>query len=380
MDKLAIEAFLYSADFGEDYHLLASSSSSESEEECCCSDDSDNDVEKLKLKRPRVEGFAEISVPLFDDSDFKNNFRVSKATCDTVTELIYDDFCSDHKGGWEKITPVKAAYVLLWYLGNKETFKQISERFKITQSCVHNIVKVGCRTLSSKLADFIEWPEKERYENESEVFHNTSKISGIIGAIGVSHIKILRPKEEPEKYNNKKNYHSIAVQGVVGSKRNFIDLYISEGSLEAYQILERSSIPSKGDEVMDGYFLVGGTSYPTYQWLVTPFSTSDQLNPEHEEFNRYLGRACRLVRDAFGKLKERFQRLNHFENKEIPFIVKCIEAACVIHNICLGKDDDCEFFDRDEGMFDCEFDFEGECAEKRVEVFDQFVGNCREGT
>lgn len=67
--------------------------------------------------------------------------------------------------------------------------------------------------MSSKSSDFIKWPERSQYEEESKVFRNTSKISGIIGVVGVSHVKILRPKDDPEKYINKKNYHSIAVQG-----------------------------------------------------------------------------------------------------------------------------------------------------------------------
>lgn len=75
--------------------------------------------------------------------------------------------------------------------------------------------------MSSNSSDFIKWPERGRYEEESTVFHKTSKISGIIGAIAVSHVKILRPKDDAEKYNNKKNYYSIAVQG-----NTFFSIYV----------------------------------------------------------------------------------------------------------------------------------------------------------
>lgn len=52
-------------------------------------------------------------------------------------------------------------------------------------------------------------------------------------------------------------FKTVSHLGVVGSKRNFIDVYVSEGLLESYQILDKSPISSKGDDIMDDYFLVG---------------------------------------------------------------------------------------------------------------------------
>ncbi|KAJ8957895.1 hypothetical protein NQ318_001891 [Aromia moschata] len=336
MDKLAIEAFLYSADFGEDNYLLASSSSSsDSEHECCCSEESEKSTEGQKLKRPKVEGFAETAVPQFDDVEFKNNFHVSRATCEKVTELIYEDFHSKHRGGWERITPTKAAYVLLWYLAHQETFKQLSERFRITQSCVYHIVKVGCRNLAKKLDDFVTWPEPEQYEEESLSFYGMSKISGIVGALGVSHIKILKPKDEDKNYLNAKNYHSIAVQGNI--------------------------------------------SYPSISWLVTPFQANGDLTPDHVRFNRHHEYAHNVVSNGFGLLKTRFQKLNHLENKDVPFIVHCVQAACVVYNICVDLGDFCEEYVPDDGIFEyvAEEEEEGESDDgRKTEVFTSFLEAC----
>lgn len=57
--------------------------------------------------------------------------------------MIRDPFMTDHKGGRERVSPEKAAYIVLWYLGNQETFKQMSDRFKKTMSCIHHIIKIG---------------------------------------------------------------------------------------------------------------------------------------------------------------------------------------------------------------------------------------------
>lgn len=47
-----------------------------------------------------------------------------------------------------------------------------------------------------------------------------------------------------------------------------------------------------------------------------------------------------VVEHALGLLKGRFRRLRGFENHKIPFIVKCIIAACVFHNICIQYRDE----------------------------------------
>ena len=47
-----------------------------------------------------------------------------------------------------------------------------------------------------------------------------------------------------------------------------------------------------------------------------------------------------VVENAFGLLKSRFRRLRFFESPSIPFITNCVGVACVLHNICLLKDDE----------------------------------------
>jgi len=65
-----------------------------------------------------------------------------------------------------------------------------------------------------------------------------------------------------------------------------------------------------------------------------PFAVTPHITTEKKNFNYQQSRACMVVENAFGRLKERweclFKRLD-FALENVPNIV----AACVIlHNLC----------------------------------------------
>ncbi|KAG5897800.1 Protein ANTAGONIST OF LIKE HETEROCHROMATIN PROTEIN 1 [Gonioctena quinquepunctata] len=350
-----MEAFLFSPDFGEDNYLLASSSSSssdDSDEECSCSNEA-NILEKTSKKFKRSDGFAEAIVPTFQLDEFRSHFRVNRTTFEKILEMIHTSFSSEHKGGWDRIYPEKAAYILLWYLGNQETFKQISERFKITMSCIHNIVKIGTRNISENMSEHILWPSVREYPTISNLYEDTCELKNIIGAIGVSHIKIPKPKEQMENYICKNNYYSIALQGTVTINKKFIDIFITEGSKEPEDILNQSSIPLEADNgLFQNYFLIGHKTHSNHPWLIQPVEEDGNLHPTQTHFNVCYETGFGIVLESFGLLKGRFQRLQHFENRDVPFIKQCVEAACVIHNLCIDCEDEEDFFFPDTGLFE----------------------------
>lgn len=80
-----------------------------------------------------------------------------------------------------------------------------------------------------------------------------------------------------------------------------------------------------------------------------------------------------MATKTFGYLKGRFQRLQHnLENKDLPFAVKCIQAACVLHNICMQYEDECTFFVQEGQGFQTEPEIEGN-YKKRLMAFKSFL-------
>ena len=84
-----------------------------------------------------------------------------------------------------------------------------------------------------------------------------------------------------------------------------------------------------------------------------------------------------VIEHAFGLLKGRFRRLGHFENLNIKLIVKCIMAACVLHNMCLLENDLIEIDiqtdteDPEEEMLVSPFFSTRQTDNKRTEVFNK---------
>ncbi|CAG9861371.1 unnamed protein product [Phyllotreta striolata] len=355
MDRFVTEALLYTSDFGEDSYLYNSSSSTDSsddnEDSCCkCSGSKDTQIARSpNNKQVKVDGFVEIEIPMLNAYDFKNSFRMSRSTFEKVVEMIGDSFISDNRGGrGERVSPEKATYILLWYLGNQETLRQISDRFKKSITCIRKVIKIGTRTLSLKMCEQIVWPSKQEYPSIASMFQNVCHLKNCIGVLGVSHIKIPKPKIMSS------SHCYVALQGTVTINKKFINIYVSEGSDQPESILEKSPLQEEAaKDIFGEYYLVGYNDYMNRSWLIQPFRNDEILLPAQQFFNNCHETASLIFPESLGVLKGRFQRLQHFENKDVPIIVSCIEAACTLHNLVIdSEEDDTEEFNfQDSGIF-----------------------------
>jgi len=107
--------------------------------------------------------------------------------------------------------------------------------------------------------------------------------------------------------------------------------------------------------------------------LICPFKDNGNLTQNQKIFN-YRHSATRIViENAFGLLKGRFRRLKFFDNNDLTFVVKCIIAAAVLHNICLDNQDefdiDAESNDNDDMIDAVEVSGIGENCSRRDEIF-----------
>lgn len=144
--------------------------------------------------------------------------------------------------------------------------------------------------------------------------------------------------------------YSLLIQGVCDCNKKFISFFCGEpGSIHDSRLLKKLSLYRKG---MNGFFgqnfLLGDSAYPCLNWLICPFKDNGSLTLNKKIFN-YRHSATRIViENAFGLLKGRFRRLKYFENNDLKFIVKCIVAAAVLHNICLDNQDELDVDDNND--------------------------------
>lgn len=237
----------------------------------------------------------------------------------------------------------KSVLLCLWYLANKESFRQISDRFNVSMSSAYRVLVRVISFICDLRQEYIKWPDNNGKRQSSEEFQKKQGFNGVIGCIDGSHIRINRPRHDEEVYVNRKGYHSLLLQGVVDERKMFIDVFCGEpGSLHDARLLRKSELFQKAlnDPTLFGeYYLLGDSAYPALQWLIPPFRDNGNLTEEQRQFNFRHSSTRMIVEHVFGLLKNRFRRLGHFENLGISLIVKCIMAACVLHNICILEKD-----------------------------------------
>jgi hypothetical protein len=94
-------------------------------------------------------------------------------------------------------------------------------------------------------------------------------------------------------------------------------------------------------------FLLGDSAYPCLSWLVSPFEDNGHLTRNQKLFNYRHSSTRIVIENAFGLLKGHFRRLNVFDNLDLIFIVECVIATAVIHNIRIGFDDEVDYMSDD---------------------------------
>lgn len=318
-------------------------------------DDSSDDELEEEMFFPRrhqvivkVNRFVEFTVVSYSNKVFQSHFRMKR-------NIIYDligrfsqltIYKKENKHGKDQVSAEKTFLFGVWYISNNETFRQTADRFDVSLSTGHQLLKQVANFLISISKEWIKMPS-EREETVAAVhFKYKCGIDNVVGAIDGCHIKINKPHKEQDSYINRKGYHSLLLQGLAGYNGAFLDVYCCEpGSLHDARLLKKSQLYAKAQNefLLKNSIVLGDSAYPNLDWLITPFKDNGRLTPNHRTFNYKLSSARVIVENAFGFLKGRFRRLYFLNNLDLMLATKLIMMACVLHNICIKGNDDTEF-------------------------------------
>lgn len=169
-------------------------------------------------------------------------------------------------------------------------------------------------------------------------------VVGIIGCIDGCHVRIAAPKEFANSYINRKNYHSVLLQGVCDHQMLFTDVYAGEaGSIHDMNLFRRSDvyqrILSSDVKFHNDSHMIGDLAYKLSTYLMVGFKKNVPLDPRQQRFNIVLSKARVVIENAFALLKGRFRRLKFLETVRLDLVTLLIVTACILHNICLLNGD-----------------------------------------
>lgn len=276
-----------------------------------------------------------------DHQTFQRHFRITRTQFDQFVQKLRERGMSEvhPSGGPEKIPSLKKVLMLLWYLANQNSFRELSDKFNTSQGAAHNVIMEMLDLTCQLASSFITWPTNCEKQTNAGVFHRICGIEGIVGAIDGCHIKIQRPPVRGGDYLNRKSYYSILLQGIVNDQGKFIDIFTgAPGRVHDSRVLRVSPFFHTWRESLGQYKLLGDTAYisQNYPFIVTPKRDNGVLTLEDQRVNACVSRGRVIVEQAFGRLKCKWRRLRDIQNSQVDNIVKIIVACCALHNMCIG--------------------------------------------
>eukprot|EP00250_Pteridium_aquilinum_P000426 c10468_g1_i2 orf=121-1452(+) len=302
-------------------------------------------VQRRVWKKSRSQAWWDrCNEPDFPDSEFHRAFRMSRTTFDQLCEEIGHVVSKEDTMLRQAIPVRQRVAVCIWRLASGEPLRLLSKRFGLGISTCHKLILEVCTAIIDVLLPkYITWPAHAHAQAIRESFERITGIPDVVGAIYTTHLPIIAPKVNVTSYFNKrhtersqKTSYSLTMQGVVDAHGLFTDVCIGwPGSYSDELVLEKSALFERGlDGFLHGDWVVGGTSYPPLDWLLTPYIVEEHLTWTQHAFNERAEEALKVVQNAFSRLKGRWQYLTKRAEIKVQELPAILGACCVLHNIC----------------------------------------------
>lgn len=298
-----------------------------------------NNTERL----PRLKNFVEDVIPAYSDKEFKSHFRMSRSTFTFVLNAIKASLIREISGH-KMIPPDQQLYIAIWKMATPDSYRSICQKFDVSFAGALLSVRRVTTALVKIAPNFIMWPENEKFAVIANEFRASSGFPNVIGAIDGTHINISAPHEHQESYVNRKGHYSIQLQAVCDAQCKFIHCYAGNvGSVHdarVFRLSELNDYLSDPQKFPNDYHLVGDAAYPLHKRLMTPYRDNGHLSRRQKNYNFCHSSARIAIERAFGLLKKRFRSLlTVLDMRRTDLIPEFIIACCVLHNVCLLKDE-----------------------------------------
>ena len=304
---------------------------------------------RTEWTKPRSCRWWDQACLVWNDSEWKKNFRLTKATFLRLCADLRPAIAKDDTR-FRKALPVeKRVAIALWRLSGNNEYRTIAHLFGVGTSTACTITNEVCRTIVRLLAaEYIQMPTGHRLRDVVRGFRDICRLPRIGGAVDGTHIPIVAPSIHPQDYYNRKSFYSVVLQGTVDCDLLFTNVFIGwPGRVHDARIFANSWLYRQG-QAQGSPFSDGGTvnihgiqvpvliladaAYPLLQWVMKPFPDNGHLTREKAAFNARLSRGRIVVEQAFGLLKGRWRILLRQQGIHLENLCSIIAACCILHN------------------------------------------------
>uniref|UniRef100_A0A4V0Y8P2 Putative nuclease HARBI1 n=1 Tax=Rhodnius prolixus TaxID=13249 RepID=A0A4V0Y8P2_RHOPR len=225
------------------------------------------------------------------------------------------------------------------------TVLSVCDRFNVGRATAVRAVRRVCHALFIRASKFIQWPTEDYALEVMRGFERSSGFPKTIGAIDGTHIRINAPKQNPADYINRKGYHSIQLQVVCDHRTLITHCYVGHpGSVHdqrVFRISEVADYLNNDDAFPENSHILGDAAYEIHQHLLTLYRDNGHLSEKQKRYNYRHSAARVTVERCIGLLKGRMRSLLHcLPMARVDLMAEYIVACCVIHNICILREDE----------------------------------------
>lgn len=225
----------------------------------------------------------------------------------------------------------------------------------MSKSSLYTCFQRVVRALNSISHEIIKWPNTDEREKIQQQFYSCGQIPGCVGAIDGTYIPIKAPAKNPEVYVNRKCFYAVTLQAICDQNRKFLDTFcgypssVSDNRIFRNSDIFKKIIRDKSRFFSENQFIIGDKAYPLYTWCVRPYIDRGNLQAHYLHFNKRHAQTRQVIERSFALLFGRFRRLKYIDMNKTEFISKTVQAACVLHNVCLMHQEDFQQYE-EEGL------------------------------
>ena len=176
----------------------------------------------VQQRRPRNYRFN-ANLLNYTDEELRAGYRFGKESIQYITNLIETDLRrkTNHN---HALRPIDQLLIALRFYASGNFLQVIGDTVGVDKSTVSRAVHDVSQLLSAKQSMFIKWPTTAAVINENKNgFYRRRRFPGIIGCIDRTQIRIIAPSKNESDFVNRKDFHSINVQGVCDHKGKFLE-------------------------------------------------------------------------------------------------------------------------------------------------------------
>jgi len=195
------------------------------------------------LPRPQY-WFEDMLQNQYRNDLWHEHFRVSRDTFNFICNLVRPDLVRQNTNMRQAVSVEKRVAVAIWRLATGNTYRTTGLTFGVGRCTAMNFRDEFCAALIRRGKYFIKFPQGEDETRCAiQAFEEISIFPQVVGALDGSHIRITAPKESQNDYCNRKNFHSIVLQGVADANYKFIHVSTGyAGSMHDARVLRISSL------------------------------------------------------------------------------------------------------------------------------------------